>query len=73
MFKKRMRDANKIAVSQTAAYGFDPVISLITNSDATLAAHIALLFDRDTPGADANALACHGRLNEALQGASFYP
>jgi len=57
----------------SAEYGFEPNLGLISSTERTLEVTGAVLFDRDQPGEDERALACHDKLVTSLTAAGFTP
>jgi 4-cresol dehydrogenase (hydroxylating) flavoprotein subunit len=54
-------------------HGFEPNIGMHIEAGRTLLAYIALMYDRDVPGEDARALACHDALLNLLLARGHYP
>src|SRR5262249_46862662 len=54
-------------------HGFEPMISLTVLTDRTLSCILSLGYDRDVPGEDARAAACHRELVESLAARGYYP
>jgi 4-cresol dehydrogenase (hydroxylating) flavoprotein subunit len=54
-------------------HGFEPNIGMHIEAGRTLPAYIALMYDRDVPGEDARALACHDALLDLLLVRGHYP
>jgi 4-cresol dehydrogenase (hydroxylating) len=54
-------------------HGFDPIASFLAMSPRSLHGFIALMYDRESPGADGRAQACHDRLLRALTDLGAYP
>lgn len=52
---------------ETASRGFDPLLAAVAQHPRALHLAPLILWDRDAPGRDAEALACHGALTAALQ------
>jgi 4-cresol dehydrogenase (hydroxylating) len=61
-----------LATELVLRHGFEPAISLTTLSDRTLACIISLAYDRDMPGEDERAMACHHDLLERLAANGYY-
>ena len=61
-----------LATGLVLRHGFEPAISLTTLTDRTLACIISLAYDRDMPGEDDRAMACHHDLLESLASAGYY-
>jgi 4-cresol dehydrogenase (hydroxylating) len=61
-----------LATELVLRHGFEPAISLTTLTDRTLACIISLAYDRDVPGEDERAMACHHDLLESLASAGYY-
>ena len=57
----------------SADYGFEPNIGLISSHERTLEVTGAIVYDRDHPGEDERALACHDKLLTTLTAAGFSP
>jgi 4-cresol dehydrogenase (hydroxylating) len=53
-------------------YGFEPAISLTMITERSLACVISITYDRQVPGEDEKAAACHGELLRRLNDAGFY-
>jgi 4-cresol dehydrogenase (hydroxylating) len=53
--------------------GFEPMISLTTITERSVASVISIAYDRDVPGEDARAMACYNDLREHLTSRGFYP
>jgi 4-cresol dehydrogenase (hydroxylating) len=61
-------------IEETApAHGFEPVINLSAITERTIHVIAALLYDRDTPGEDERAAACHDELAEKLAAEGYLP
>jgi 4-cresol dehydrogenase (hydroxylating) len=56
------------------AYGFEPMLSITLLTERTLNCVISISYDRDVPGEDERAMACHRELIEVLtsRGYHFY-
>ncbi len=54
-------------------HGFEPMISMTVISERALDCIIALHYDRDIPGEDGRALACHREVLDELLNAGYYP
>jgi len=54
-------------------YGFDPNLGLNCASDRAIDLTPMLLFDRDVPGEDERAMACHDAMLERLAASGYYP
>lgn len=54
-------------------HGFEPNIGMHIEAGRTLLAYIALMYDRDVPGEDPRALACHDALLALLLARGHYP
>jgi 4-cresol dehydrogenase (hydroxylating) len=70
------RDAEEVVRLATAVlltHGFEPMISLSLLSERMLVGIIAITYDRDVPGDDAKALACHRTLTELLAARGYPP
>jgi 4-cresol dehydrogenase (hydroxylating) flavoprotein subunit len=61
-----------LATELVLRHGFEPAISLTTLTDRTLACIISLAYDRDMPGEDERAMACHHDLLESLAENGYY-
>ncbi len=55
------------------AYGFDPMLAVVAATERCAYAVPSLLFDRDAPGADGRARACHDALLDAFTGEGWRP
>jgi 4-cresol dehydrogenase (hydroxylating) len=53
-------------------HGFEPLISITLVTDRAIACVVSISFDRDIPGEDERALACHRALLEALDAADYH-
>lgn len=62
-----------IIESVSYAYGFEPNIGLLCLSDRTTDVTGALCYDRDIPGEDEKAMACHDEIMSRLIEHQFYP
>jgi 4-cresol dehydrogenase (hydroxylating) len=54
-------------------HGLEPNLGMHIDAHRTLLVYIALMFDRQTPGEDARALACHDAVLELLVTLGHYP
>jgi 4-cresol dehydrogenase (hydroxylating) len=54
-------------------FGLDPVAGMQCVNPRSIHAFVSLLYDRDEPGADARAMACHDRLFEELASLGAHP
>lgn len=55
------------------SHGIEPNLALFNHSERALRAFIALIYDRDSPGADHTALSCQRLLQHQLHQAGFPP
>ena len=53
-------------------HGFEPGISMTFTSDRSLCCVISIAYDRDVPGEDARAMACHHALVDASANRGYY-
>ncbi len=56
-----------------AAHAFDPLLAVVVQTDRTAFLVPLLVYDRETPGADAAAMACHDDLLARLGRAGYLP
>ncbi|MBE7526952.1 MAG: FAD-binding oxidoreductase [Burkholderiales bacterium] len=54
-------------------YAFEPLIAFALMSERALCGVIAIVYDRDVPGEDERAMACHRELVLKLSAAGYYP
>ena len=69
---RHARAAVDACEAEAAAGGFEPSVALLGVTERVVQLVVALAYDRDVPGEDARALACHDRLAGRL-GALGYP
>ncbi len=62
-----------IASEVSLRHGFEPDMALLSFRPRVLHGHMALMYDRDEPGADARAMACHDELELAFERAGYWP
>ncbi len=55
------------------SYGFEPMISITLLTERTIGAVITISYDREVPGEDEKALACHSELLRTLNGNGYFP
>lgn len=67
------REMADIVVDSFARHGFEPAMSMTMITPRALDNVVALAFDRDVPGEDARALACHDETLERLIARGYYP
>jgi 4-cresol dehydrogenase (hydroxylating) len=70
------RDAAEVtglASSVMLAHGFEPIISVSLMNERTIVSVIALTYDRDVPGEDERALACHDELADQFMSLGYPP
>lgn len=62
-----------IVDDELPAAGFEPALALLGVTERVLYAAVSLAFDRDVPGEDARARACHDRVFARLDAAGYPP
>jgi 4-cresol dehydrogenase (hydroxylating) flavoprotein subunit len=62
-----------IAERRLAEHGFDPLFAVVSQTPRTAFFLPMIVYDRDEPGADARARACHDALFAELVGAGYLP
>jgi 4-cresol dehydrogenase (hydroxylating) len=70
------REAEKLVklIERTLlGHGFEPMISLTLLTERALACIVSISYDRDVPGEDQKAMACHNELQENLEREGYYP
>jgi len=70
---RNAQEVASLATELALRHGYEPQISLTVLSERTLACIISIGFDRDVPGEDDRALACHHDLLEQLAAKGYYP
>jgi 4-cresol dehydrogenase (hydroxylating) len=65
--------ANAVITKTSMRHGFEPAISFSHVRDRAVHYYASVTFDRDVPGEDARALACHSELTRRLAEAGYYP
>lgn len=63
----------EIAKQVCAKYGFEPAMSMTLITERSLDNVISITYDRQEPGEDARAIACHDELLQRLTDAGYYP
>lgn len=63
---------NAIAERVLLAHGFEPMISITLLTERSLACVISITYDRDIPGEDDRAMACHVDLQQQLERDGYY-
>lgn len=58
----RAEEAAAAAAEILARHGFDPILEIVPLSERSVELLAAIVWDRDLPGADARAVACHDEL-----------
>lgn len=69
-------DAAAIAETSTRIllkHGFEPMISLTLLTERTIGCVIAITYDREVPGEDDKAMACHQQLLKELNDQGYFP
>jgi len=66
------RELTSLASEILLRHGFEPAISLTLISERSLCCVISIAYDRDVPGEDARAMACHHDLLERLAARGYY-
>ena len=67
------RAASDACEAELAAGGFEPSVALLGVTERVLQLVAAIAYDRDVPGEDARALACHDRLAARLAAFGYPP
>lgn len=70
---KEAAEAARLASEVPRLFAFEPNLSFIGISPRCLYLVAALAYDREVPGEDARALACHDALMRELAAAGYYP
>jgi 4-cresol dehydrogenase (hydroxylating) len=66
-------EAAAIAEEVLLAHGFDPILEIVPLSDRAVELLTAIVYDRDLPGADERAVACHDELLQRFCAKGFFP
>jgi 4-cresol dehydrogenase (hydroxylating) len=69
---RHARRLTELATELVLRHGFEPAISLTALTDRALACIISLAYDRDVPGEDQRAMACHHDLLESLAASGYH-
>jgi len=69
---KHAREITRLASQTLLQYGFEPMLSLTLLTERTLACVISISYDRDVPGQDEQASACHADLLARLTEQGYY-
>jgi 4-cresol dehydrogenase (hydroxylating) len=68
-----VRQLAEIAEHTLREFGFEPMISITMITERSVAAVIAIAYDRDVPGEDEKAMNCFGQLRTRLAAKGYYP
>ena len=64
---------SRMATRILLEHGFEPMISLTLLTERTIGCVISISYDRDLPGEDDKALACHDHLVKELNRDGYFP
>jgi 4-cresol dehydrogenase (hydroxylating) flavoprotein subunit len=70
---KQIVEILEVIVSTIKLYQFEPNLGMTSLSSRSVRLFIAIMYDRQVPGADAQAMACHDQLLEFLLQAGYIP
>lgn len=62
-----------ICIATLLQHGFEPMISLTLMTERTVGCVVSIIYDRDVPGEDERAKACHEELLKRLIASGYYP
>jgi 4-cresol dehydrogenase (hydroxylating) len=70
---KATKEITQIIAQTIVQHEFEPLISMTLITERSLCCVSTIAYDRETPGEDIKAIACHQQLLDRLSDAGYYP